>query len=159
MLTHDNPGSGCLAGDFVRLRGWVMAHMLWNPSLSEKKLISEFLKGYYGPAAPYISKYLDIIHKPSKTRPHLVMAHKNWGYLTIDEMNKATRLFNSAEKAVAGLPEYSNRVHRDRLPLDHMWLLNYNRYKQEAQAAHTDFLAPEHIASCNDQIQILNEAI
>jgi len=158
VLTHDNPDTGCMAGDFVRLRGWVMSHMLWNPSLNEKKLTKEFLEGYYGPAAPCITKYLDIIHKPSKTRPHMSMSHKIWGYLTIDEMNKATRLFDSAEKAVTELPEYRDRVHRDRLPLDHMWLLNYNRYKHDAQAAHTDFMAPEPVASCNDQIQILNQA-
>ena len=93
----------------------MISHLLWNPSLDEKKLIKEFLEGYYGPAAPYLSDYLDLIHTPSATRPHMSMANKIWGFLTIDEMNKATRLFNAAEKAVAKEPKYYARVYRDRL--------------------------------------------
>ena len=134
-----------------------MAHLLWNPSRDEKDLIKEFLEGYYGPAAPYLSKYLDIINTPSNTQIHMPMSHKNWGYLTIDEMNKATRLFDSAEKAVAKDPTYLARVRRERLSLDHIWLLNYKRYQHDAQVGHTEFLAPDPIVSCRQQLELLHQ--
>ena len=38
-----------------------------------------------------------------------------------------------------------------------MWLLNYQRYKHDAQVAHTDFLAPNPVVSCNKQIELLNQ--
>ena len=38
----------CAAGDFVRLRDWLISHLLWNPDLDEDRLIDTFLMGYYG---------------------------------------------------------------------------------------------------------------
>ena len=35
--------SGNWAGDFVRLRAWLLAHLLWNPSLDDRRLTREFL--------------------------------------------------------------------------------------------------------------------
>jgi hypothetical protein len=158
VLAHGNPGNGCPMGDFVRLRGWVMAHLLWNPALDEQKLIREFLEGYYGPAASYLADYLDIIHASPETRPPMPMSHKNWGFLTLDEMNRATRIFDAAVKATPQDSEYYARLKRDRLPLDHMWLLNYKRYAHDAKAAASDFLAPDPVTSCNAQLELLNQA-
>eukprot|EP01043_Picozoa_sp_COSAG02_P035846 COSAG02_NODE_2592_length_8465_cov_2.118695_7_plen_42_part_00 len=36
-----------------------MAEKLWDPALDHDVLISEFLSGYYGSAAPFIRLYMD----------------------------------------------------------------------------------------------------
>ncbi|MDR2627934.1 MAG: DUF4838 domain-containing protein, partial [Dysgonamonadaceae bacterium] len=38
----------CDAGDFVRMRNWVISRLMWKPELDENRLIDEFLSGYYG---------------------------------------------------------------------------------------------------------------
>jgi len=49
-------------GEFAELRSYVCAKLLWNPELDDKKLIDEFVDGYYGPGAQSIKKYLEFIH-------------------------------------------------------------------------------------------------
>src|SRR5690606_41167267 len=49
------------AGDFVALRVWLMSKLLWNPDQDQRQLENEFLKGYYGAAAPHLRGYLDLL--------------------------------------------------------------------------------------------------
>jgi hypothetical protein len=52
----------CAAGDFVRLRHWVLSHLLWNPGLDERQLTDTFLKGYYGEkTGAALKRYLDFL--------------------------------------------------------------------------------------------------
>jgi hypothetical protein len=44
------------------LKDYVMAEMLWDPSLDPDVLITEFLDGYYEQAGPYIRRYMDAMH-------------------------------------------------------------------------------------------------
>ena len=52
----------------MELRAWVLAKLLWNPKLDDKRLIDEFLDGYYGPAAPHIRAYLALLHDTMQAR-------------------------------------------------------------------------------------------
>ena len=56
------------AGDFNNMRLWVMSKLMWNPNLDDKKLIGEFLKGYYGEdIAKIYRKYLDAIENRARS--------------------------------------------------------------------------------------------
>ena len=48
-------------GDMPRLKAWVWAKMMWNPSADINELIDTFLKGYYGKSANSIRKYVDLM--------------------------------------------------------------------------------------------------
>src|SRR5206468_2781635 len=48
--------------EMMELRAWVLAKMLWDPTLDADKLMDEFLDGYYGPAAGGMRYYLDTLH-------------------------------------------------------------------------------------------------
>jgi hypothetical protein len=48
--------------EMAELRAWVLAKLLWDPTRDGEKLVSEFIAGYYGPAAPEIGAYLKITH-------------------------------------------------------------------------------------------------
>ena len=52
--------SGCRVGDFVRLRAWYLAHLLWNPDADEQRLLDEFTNGYYGAAGPYLMQTIQV---------------------------------------------------------------------------------------------------
>eukprot|EP01052_Picozoa_sp_SAG31_P026716 SAG31_NODE_2443_length_5682_cov_3.662428_3_plen_155_part_00 len=48
---------GTPGGDMDALKDYVMGRMLWDVALDPDDLITEFLEGYFGPAAPFIRLY------------------------------------------------------------------------------------------------------
>jgi len=121
---------------FVRLRSWVIAHLLWNPYQDENKLIKEFMDGYYGAASPYLSEYLKLIDDAyAKKDPA--------GWMTADIIFKGQKLFDQAAAAVANDPVISGRVSRERLPLDYLWIIDYANLKSWASANNKEFIGPK----------------
>ena len=135
--------SATSVGDFVRMRAWVLAHLEWNPYRDPKQLISEFLQGYYGPAAPFLNSYLNLVHDSvERNGMGLSCYNGNLSFLTLPVMNEAARLWDQAAKAVAHAPVLAARVRRDRLSLDNGWLMRYNDLKWQAAAEGVPFLGP-----------------
>jgi hypothetical protein len=146
---------GTVSGDFVQLRAWVIAHLLWNPSLDEKALFREFIGNYYGAAAPAITSYLDLVRNAFTSRSyHLGCFNREFAFLSLEQMNQATKLFNDAEKAVANDTTLLTRVKRERISLDYLWLLRYGMLKRQATFSHSPFLGPsDPVAACDDLVQ------
>jgi hypothetical protein len=137
---------GCAAGDFVRLRAWVIAHLLWNPDLDPHTLTQDFIRGYYGAAAPYVQAYRDLIDAASERCDKFVGCYTDCTsrWLGLEDLNKATRLFDQAQQAVADDPVARERVRRDRLPLDYTWLTRYDALRRVAAEKHLEFLGPQN---------------
>ncbi|MBR2584524.1 MAG: DUF4838 domain-containing protein [Thermoguttaceae bacterium] len=50
----------CAAGDFVRMRYYLLSKLLWDPTLDQRRIENEFLTGYYSPGvAAALREYLD----------------------------------------------------------------------------------------------------
>ena len=147
-------------GDFVRLRAWVFAHMLWNPTRDPLKLTEEFARGYYGLAGPQVLSYLQLAHNAVKrSGMKLHYANADTSFFSLDEMNEATRLWDQAEAAVAGDATLRVRVRRDRLPFDQAWLQNWARLKRTAERKGLEFLGPNDVtAACHDYVKTVTEA-
>lgn len=110
------PGPGT---DMDELKSYVMASMLWNPNQEPRKVIGEFILGYYSEeAAPFVFQFLDnlattaanatALTSPSTNRP------QDWrsngpDFLTFESLFRANTAL-SAAIAVAPLP-----IHRARL--------------------------------------------
>ncbi len=141
-------------GDFCRLKCWVLAHLLWNPSLSETTLVNEFINGYYGAAAPYISSYLTAVYNAALAAGYPMLENNtNYSFLTLSVMNQAQQFLNSAAAAVAGNPTLSARVQRDSLPLDQAWVLCYPILKQQMAVDCLPFYGPtDQLTGCNSFI-------
>lgn len=137
--------SGSRIGEFIRLRAWLLAHLLWNPEADQQKLIDEFLSGYYGAAAPYLREYLAVMQEAvQRSGVHLgcyMPDTKRW--LTLDDLTRATRLFGQASDAVRNDPALAARVRRERMPLDLVWLQQYESFQREARRRGVEFLGPE----------------
>ena len=125
----------CSAGSFATLRHYVVSHLLWNPADDEKRLMDEFLEGYYGKsAAPFLKKFIDVVdNAPRKTKKIVKCGHKGASFMTADDKLEAARLMDEAVAAAERDGElFASRVRRERLSVDHYMILNYDILKGHA---------------------------
>jgi hypothetical protein len=129
--------AGSSVGDFVRLRAWLIAHLLWDPSRDESALTDEFLKGYYGAATPYLRQYLDLRQEVASASGVYLRCYMTdtTGWFSGAAVDQATALFGQAAEAVAKDPVLSERVRRERLPLDLVWIQRYHASARSWKAA------------------------
>ena len=139
-------GSWGSTGEFMHLRAWVTAQLMWNPDQDERALVTEFLEGYYGVAGMYLLQYLDLLNAAIHRDPGLWLGvydatTRHW--LSLEDLNAATRLFDAAAAAVAANPTLSFRVRRARLAIDVVWIERYRELRQTAVREGRAFLGPE----------------
>jgi len=136
--------SFCTVGDLMPLRFWTMAKLMWNPQLDDKKLIDEFLNGYYSPEiAEIYKKYLDTINNRAASVNYAQGCHyvATMEWLDVDTLNKASDLMRQAlEKAKelekADPVKYKGlvrKVWKDKLPIDYVGVANYVKYSRQAK--------------------------
>lgn len=118
---------------FSHMKIWVIGHLMWNPNLDQRTLMNEFADGYYGPAAPWMIRYLNLT-SAAVDQSKLVLGcfnGSNVAYLTQTDMDAANDLFDKAEKSVENDAALLQRVKLERLALDHTWILqtSYDRSK------------------------------
>ena len=122
----------CSAGSFATLRHYVASHLLWNPADDERRLVDEFLSGYYGnAAAPILKKFIAVVdNAPRKTKMGVTCAHKGAEFMTAGDKLEAARLMDEAVAAAEKEGEpFASRVRRERLSVDHYMILNYDALK------------------------------
>ena len=108
-------------GDFVQLRTWLIAKLMWNPRQDQSALTDEFLRGYYGAAAPHLRRYIDLMQDSfAALGKPLSTYNGNFDNLTFANVAQARAEFAAAEKTVAFSPVLARRVRRERLALDHV---------------------------------------
>lgn len=150
----------CKAGDFVPLRNWIISKLMWNPELDQAALETEFLNGYYGPEiAPLLRRVLDVVSDAGeKADRHIgCFDRATSAWLTADDIDKATLAFDeallTARKLEYAQPEkhagLSAKIRRERLSLDHVWLLQYKSLQRQAKVSGRAFLGPvDPAAAC-----------
>jgi hypothetical protein len=124
-------------GEMAELRTWVLTKLMWNPQADEKKLIKEFLAGYYEEAAPFIEKYLNLIHD-EVARQKLYMrcyVSMHASFLTPKIILQAERLFLNAELAVAKKPEVLERVKVAHVAVRYIAIIRWPEMQQAAREA------------------------
>jgi len=118
--------SQSVIGDFVELRAWLLAHLMWNPSLDDKKLIKEFMEGYYGSASEPLLQYLNLINNAVKcSEIYLGCYMTNCPWLDAQTLFQAEKLFDKAEAAVKDNPVLGKRVRKARISLDFIYFRKY----------------------------------
>lgn len=110
--------------DFYGLRMWVIAKALWNPAADGRALLSDFLQGYYGAAAPAIQKYMDVIHQSGRERKDYYLTFAgtlgNALHLRAEILANAEQALREADKLAAGNPELESRVRHAHMPIWYM---------------------------------------
>lgn len=124
VTMHFSQIAGSKGGTFSDLRAYVASKLMWNPAMDTDSLMQAFMKGYYGPAAPYMYEYekllegallgsnidLWIFDSP--------VSHKN-GMLNANCRKRYNELFDKAEQVVAANPDYLDRVRTERMSLQY----------------------------------------
>jgi hypothetical protein len=151
--------SGCRVGHFVRLRAWYLAHLLWHPDADEKRLLDTFMNGYYGAAAPHLIRSIEVIDEAGRRAkvPVRCFTRDTGTWLPLADLNRAWQCFDKAARAVAGDPILVERVRRERLPLDYVWLHRYDSLQREAKRSGARFLGPTDPQAALAEFRILLE--
>ena len=115
--------------EMAELRAWVLAKLLWDPTLDGEALIDEFLAGYYGPAAPHIKAYLKSRTTPS--RPAATgsgcFEETKAKFLSFDTLARGWKHLQAAEQAVADDPDLRFRVQVAQLPAMYTFMMRWKR--------------------------------
>ncbi len=146
--------------DFAELRNWVQAQLMWDVSLDPEKLKTEFLEGYYGPkVAPFIQKYLDVLHdRAEEVDVYLgCFGAKTAKWLDLATINKAQNIMNQAakisEKTYGKNSPQFRRLRKTRLALDSVWLYRYASLQYEAVKKNLPYAGPKNLAAAADDFE------
>jgi hypothetical protein len=150
----------CDAGDFVRMRNWIISHLMWNPELDENRLIDEFLAGYYGEkAAPYLRKYWDLLTakcKESGVYLHGSM-HSTADWLDVPAYAEAADLIRQALEATTD-ETLRNRLRREEIPMKYVLLLENERFRAyEKETGSLPLTLPEPEQALREFMALLKE--
>lgn len=109
---------------FHPLRLWLGLQSMNRPDLDADKEITRFMAAYYGPAAPFMRQYYDLLAESNRTleeSPGSVCAFRRKD-LTEAFFTQTESLFAKAENAVAEDPETLSRIRRERVSVDRAML-------------------------------------
>ncbi len=131
--------------EMAELRAWVLAKLLWNPSLHEDRLREEFLAGYYGPAAGPIKKYLKGLENALAKAGDALGCYSpaEAKFLSLDTLARSWKILGSAAKKAFRSAEYRRRVKRASLPVAYVVLTRWDPLREEARAAGKPWPWPE----------------
>ena len=103
--------------DFYDMKAWLYAKMMENPDRDFEATRQVFLKGYYGPAAPFIDAWRKMLEKAEARGDTKVITRLRpigFDVFNIDELVAAHKLLDDAMKAVAGDTTLETRIMRTR---------------------------------------------
>lgn len=105
--------------DFNELRLYLISKLLWDPYCDIEKHRREFMEYYYGAAAPFLDKYLNLVcDKVERDNIHVGFNDNPvHGFLTEDMLDRYDKLFDEAAAAVSGDALRLYRVEKNRLSI------------------------------------------
>jgi Domain of unknown function (DUF4838) len=121
-----------VGSEMSEMRAWVLAQLLWNPYQDDKALIKEFLRGYYGPAAPSIYAYLELLSREAKGENAGCYTQPDAKFLALPTLAKAEQLWQEAEKATSEGSAFRMRVRQAHLPVLYTFLCRWQPLKVAA---------------------------
>lgn len=106
--------------EFAELKTYLLSKLLWNPEADANAIIDDFMKGYYGKAAPYIRQYFDLLHQQARDSKQGLDIYGTpvWNantFLSSKNIERYNAIFDQAELAVKEYPAIVERVKIDRL--------------------------------------------
>jgi hypothetical protein len=126
--------TGTPGAEFGELRAWVLAKLLWDPSLDDGKLVDEFLDGYYGAGGRQVRAYIDTIHDIMQQgrQPLGCYEEPDRRFMNIDTLSKAWAHLRSAEQAVETDPALRGRVRLAQAPVMYAFMIRWADLRRQA---------------------------
>jgi len=110
--------------EFSELKSYLIARLLWNPDADTKSILRDFMRGYYGKAAPYVQAYISALENnlhQSGARLDIFgspISHVS-DFLSAPAVSRYNKLFDQAEAAVSGDPSALKHVKVARLAVQY----------------------------------------
>ena len=124
------------------LNNFLLTHLLEDPSLDADDLIEDFITRYYGEAAMYVRKYIELIKEKSEQymlRTYCTRESSPFNYVDYDMAIRGSELLSAASAAVAGKSPYAVRINWLRKAMDATILFKYSDLKHMAESAGVKF--------------------
>jgi hypothetical protein len=118
-------GSGETYGELAELRCYLIARLLEDSRADVKVLTQQFLRDYYGQrAAPHIQEYVDLVQARLLASKRKLDIYGNpvndvSSWLSPENLDTYSAIFDKAEAATEGNPKFSDRVMKARLSLEY----------------------------------------
>ncbi|MBE6930271.1 MAG: DUF4838 domain-containing protein [Ruminococcaceae bacterium] len=109
---------GC-AAHLCELQAYLQARLMWNPDIDYELEMDVFLSGFYGVAAPYIRRYIDLLEPLIAGHRLSIYENPASGFITDEFITEAARLFDEAMLAAEN-PDVRRRVERTKLCIDYL---------------------------------------
>jgi len=133
--------------EMAELRAWVLAKLLWNPTLDGQKLIDEFIDGYYGPATSHIRAYLNVTHDAVEASGDWLgcFSEHTAKFLSFEMLSKGWAHLKAAEAAVQNDPNLLSRVQVAQLPVMYTFMMRWKEMREKAASSGAAWPMPESI--------------
>lgn len=124
VRAHFQQSNIAVGQEFSELKLYLISRLLWNPDCDVNAIMTEFLEGYYGKAAPWIKKYIDQLEKELiKSGDGLdiyghPVSHQN-SFLSAANIKDYNTYFDNAVKAVEKDSAQLMHMKISRLPLQY----------------------------------------
>ncbi len=143
--------------EMAELRAWVLAKLLWDPTLDGRKLIGEFIEGYYGPASPLIKDYLEITHDAVEESGDQLgcFSQHTAKFLSFQTLSKGWEKLKAAEATVTDNPDLHFRVQVAQMPIVYTFMMRWDEMREACQAAGADWPMADSIKATFEQFKEL----
>ena len=139
-------GYADVPGDFTELRQYLLAKLLWDTEIDVEAVADDFLRGFYGKAAPLIKEYLlQLTREQQKANQYLDIysgpVQSRNTFLSPENMDHYDQLIDSAVLAVEGDAEIEKRISKIRLSLEYVY---FEQSKFYGKDEHGMFVINKH---------------
>ena len=126
---YQSPGS-----DLMELKDYLSTRMMWDPSQDDRQVIDQFLRLYYGGAAPHVRLYMDTIHAAAVDTSYFMRKSfpVDAAFLTPIALLTSAASFTEGRAAVSGVE--LERLGRAAMSLYYVVLMRWAELRSFAQA-------------------------
>jgi hypothetical protein len=119
-------------GDLDAFKAYVAESVMWEPARTDdESLMTEFLDAYYGPGAPFVRQYMDLMHGTVADSSYYMGEHwEGVGFLTPISLLSAAEAFNRAAALTTGVQ--AQRVETAKLAVHYTMLLCWDPLRSYA---------------------------
>ena len=104
-----------IGSEFEEMKSWTVNQLLWNPDQDTDSLVSIFIDGYYGKAAPKIMKYYKLCQSLVKPDLHFgIKIREDHAIYSEEFLRRSFKLLDDARR-LADSKEVRERVERVRM--------------------------------------------
>ena len=153
--------------ELFELRSYVMAKLLWDPSLNFNTLIKDFNDKYYGDGGKYITEYISKIQSQIDNTSFFLFLYGDPSqgfdsFLSPQNLSNYDKLFNKALSKVDYNSNYFKRILRSKISIDYAILELYrknfsNLYKLTFYENSLKTINPELIERLNNFRDVCSE--